>query len=277
MGVTTLIPDKTLSYEFWEELVGKLPRVTVNPEDAKKPLVRGVLKAWDPLRARVVWEQQTSQDYLELDGGTLATAGGLVFAGRENGHLVVYDAKTGAVLKDIDTGSAIMAAPMTYAIDGKQYVSVLCGHGGSYYNFLGTAAMEYVNEGRVLTFALDGQSTTPKPARREAPPAYRQPPPRTGSPALITAGRNLFIERCARCHALGVPAISSDLTRMSDRVPTLDAFKAIVLKGAFVPLGMPRLDDVIDAKDAEALYSYLIDEGWTAYEAQESANEARQQ
>jgi quinohemoprotein ethanol dehydrogenase len=270
LGVTSIMPDNSLVYEDWEKIVGKLPRITTNPADAKKPLVRGLLRAWDPVAGRVVWEQQTSQDYLELDGGTLATAGGLVFAGRENGHFVVYDAKIGTVLKDIDTGSAIMAAPMTYSVHGRQYVSVLGGHGGSYFAFLGTAAMSYINEDRVLTFALDG-GPTPKPVLREAPPAYREPPPRSGSPELIAAGRNLFTAHCGKCHSLGVPAISADLTRLSNDVPDFDVFAVIVLKGGLLPLGMPRLDDVLDSDDARAIYDYLIDQEWAAFNDQEAS------
>jgi quinohemoprotein ethanol dehydrogenase len=110
-----------------------------------------------------VWEQQTSHDYAVLDGGTMTTAGGLVFAGREDGAMVVYEAKTGTILKTIQTGSAIMAAPMTFELGGRQYVSVLCGHGGMFLNFPGTAAGDYVNEDRILTFALDALPRTPTP------------------------------------------------------------------------------------------------------------------
>ena len=273
MGVTVLAPDKTLVYEDWEIMIGKLPRVTTNPADPKKPLVRGLLRAWDPVAGRLVWEQQTSQDYMEFDGGALATAGGLVFAGREDGHFIAYDARTGAILKDIDTGSAIMAAPMTYSIGGKQYVSVLCGHGGTNFAFLGTSAMSYLNEGRVLTFALDG-GATPTPPPREPPPPYREPPPHSGSPELIAAGRNLFTAHCAKCHALGVPAISADLSRFSNDVPDFDAFKAIVLKGALLPLAMPRLDDILNSDDTKAIYDYLIDQEWAAYKEQETAKRA---
>jgi len=276
LGVTVIAPEKTLVYEDWEKVIGKLPRVTTNPVDAKKPLVQGLLRAWDPITGRVVWEQPTSQDYLVFDGGTLATAGGLVFAGREDGHFVVYDAKTGAVLKDIDTGSAIMAAPMTYSIGGRQYVSVLCGHGGTNFAFLGTPAMEYLNEGRVLTFALDGEAT-PKPPPRDPPPAYREPPPRSGSPELIAAGRNLFMAHCGKCHVLGVPAISADLSRLSNDVPNFDAFKTIVLNGGLLPLGMPRLDDVLDSDDTRAIYDYLINQEWAAFKEREATKHTSDQ
>ena len=90
MGIMWLFFDKSFSYEYWEPMVGPMPHLP--PQTA--PRVRGVLKAWDPIKKKVVWEQQTSQDYLMLDGGVLATAGGLVIAGREDGLLVIYDAST---------------------------------------------------------------------------------------------------------------------------------------------------------------------------------------
>jgi quinohemoprotein ethanol dehydrogenase len=276
MGVTEILPDKSLSYGLWESMVGGLPRFPAVAPGTGKPILRGVLKAWDPVKRGVVWEQQTSQDYLVLDGGALSTAGGLVFAGREDGHFVAYDGATGIILKDIDTGSAIMAAPMTYAVNGKQYVSVLCGHGGTFFNFLGTAALKYVNEGRIITFALDGAIDVPKPDTRPKAPPYAVPPPKVGSPELVAAGRNLFFMHCARCHSLDVPAITPDLSRMSNEIGSVDAFKAVILKGVLLPLGMPRFDDILSEGDAYALHSFLISQSWELYEAQQVADKTTQ-
>ena len=78
---------------------------------------------------------------------------------------------------------------------------------------------------------------------------------------------------CARCHALGIPAISADLTR-SDVVGSLDAFKTVVLKGALQPLGMPRFSDALSDGDVAALQTYLIDQSWEAFKAQETAGRA---
>ena len=78
---------------------------------------------------------------------------------------------------------------------------------------------------------------------------------------MTNAGRNLFVTHCARCHALGIPAISADLTR-SSIVPNIDSLKAVLLKGALQPLGMPRFSDVLSAADVGALQSYLIDQSW---------------
>jgi quinohemoprotein ethanol dehydrogenase len=269
-GIMWLFADKSFSYEYWEPIIGPLPRL----EPQEKPLVRGVLKAWDPIQKKVVWEQQTSQDYLMLDGGVLATAGGIVIAGREDGLLVVYDASTGKILKTLDTGTAIMAAPMTYEVNGKQYVSVLAGHGGSVYALLGTAGMQYVNEGRVLTFALGGAAEVPKPAPQQIKP-FREPPPQSGSPSEILEGKYLYNTYCGRCHALGVLGLTPDLSRLDDGIASFDVFQAIVRKGAFLSQGMPRFDDVISESDARALHSYFVDESWNAYRAEHPAQTSK--
>jgi quinohemoprotein ethanol dehydrogenase len=160
-----------------------------------------------------------------------------------------------------------MAAPMSYEVDGVQYVSVLAGHGGSAYAFAGTAAMRYINEGRVLTFKLDGAGVVPRPALRERSPV-RQPPAQNASRDVIAAGQSLYYTYCSRCHVLGAPAITPDLSRLEDGIDSFDLFKSVVLKGAFLPLGMPRFDDTLSETDAKALHAYFVEQAWDAYRAQ---------
>jgi quinohemoprotein ethanol dehydrogenase len=274
-GITEIVPDKMLSYDYWESLVGALPHFEALPRN-NRSLLRGLIRAWDPVMRQVVWEQQTSHDYAVFDGGTMTTAGGLVFAGREDGAMVVYDAKTGTILKTIQTGSAIMAAPITFELGGRQYVSVLCGHGGMYLNFQGTAAWDYVNEDRILTFALDGSPRTPTPPRR-TPPASREEPAlaRTGPPELVMAGRQVFVVHCARCHTLSTPAISSDLTR-SPSIYSIDSLDAILLRGALASGGMARFDDVLTDGDVFAIQAYLVNEAWDAYREERGVSKTMQ-
>jgi quinohemoprotein ethanol dehydrogenase len=77
----------------------------------------------------------------------------------------------------------------------------------------------------------------------------------------------LFFIHCARCHTLGVPAITPDLSR-SSVVASLDALEEVVLKGALQPAGMPRFSDVLSAGDVSALQSYFVDEWSKAYDAE---------
>lgn len=83
-----------------------------------------------------------------LSGGTLATAGGLVFSGEEDGHLDAHDSATGALLWRFQCGAGISGPPMTYAIDGRQYVAVAAG-GSSY-----TKAAGFGTGDALVVFAL---------------------------------------------------------------------------------------------------------------------------
>jgi quinohemoprotein ethanol dehydrogenase len=260
-------PDRDYRPEDISPLFGALPNVPDRRPDGQ-PRIQAMLKAWDPVHQKTVWQQQTSEGYFVLEGGALSTAGNLVFAGRGDGRFVAYAADTGKVLKTIDTGTATMAAPMTYEIDGTQYVAVMQGHGGSVmYSYQGTAALKYMNEGRILVLKLGGSAVPLPPPRPQEP--YRQPPPQVGTAAQIAAGRALFSTWCSKCHTLGVPAVTPDLTRLNRGIGSVDTFKAIVLGGALAPLGMARFDDVLSPADADELHTFLVDQAWHAYDEQQ--------
>src|ERR1700723_883977 len=123
---------------------------------------KAFLRAWDPIQSKVVWDVPMS-DWWDRPG-VLATAGGLVFQGTGPGHFCAYDAATGKKLKDIDVGTTIIAAPMSYSLDGVQYVAVMAAWGGRGWNFAHpeSAAYQRGNEGRLIVFKLDG-GATPKP------------------------------------------------------------------------------------------------------------------
>jgi alcohol dehydrogenase (cytochrome c) len=85
----------------------------------------GTLTALDMAKAgRVLWQVKTPQP---LVGGTLATAGGLVFTGEPNGKFNAYDAATGAVLWSTEIGAGVGAPPMSYVVNGRQFVAVATG------------------------------------------------------------------------------------------------------------------------------------------------------
>src|SRR5262249_62194893 len=93
-------------------------------------LVAKLWPACSPVVQKEMWKQETPPGGRGYDGGLKSTAGNLVFQGRGSGELWVYAADSGKVLKKIQTGSHIMAAPMTYAVNGEQYVAVQVGYGG---------------------------------------------------------------------------------------------------------------------------------------------------
>jgi alcohol dehydrogenase (cytochrome c) len=94
----------------------------------------GELMAWDPVKQQKVWG---NKDELPWLGGTLTTKGGLAFHGDIKGWFKALDAKTGKTLWQFNTGSGISAAPITYQLDGKQYVAVVSGRTFSIPVFLG--------------------------------------------------------------------------------------------------------------------------------------------
>ncbi len=99
------------------------------------------VKAWDPIAQKTVW---FNKDPLPWTGGVLSTAGGLVFHGDVQGWFKALDAKTGKTLWKFQTGSGVSAAPMTYVLDGKQYVAVVSGRTQSIPAFLGAIGEKVV-------------------------------------------------------------------------------------------------------------------------------------
>jgi quinohemoprotein ethanol dehydrogenase len=235
--------------------------------EGQPPATRGLLRAWDPIARRVAWEIETAGDFDR--SGVLATAGDLVIHGTVTGMLRALDARSGAILKQIDVGTSIVAAPASYEIDGEQYVAVMAGLGGGLYTqnpAPESAAYIYGNQGRILAFKLDG-GPTPKPAPLEPIAPIPEPPPLTASPEAITHGGKLFRGTCGYCHLNSPRGYPPDLRRMSQA--THAAFDDIVLKGLLRGAGMPQWDDLMSAADVEAIHAYLISLAWDAYEAEQ--------
>lgn len=262
-----IIPDDTYDEATLTRLFGPLPtKAELQKERGQTSLVREVLKAWDPVAKKVVWEQVTSQGNRGYDGGVLSTAGNIVVQGRGDGTLRVYNAATGAQLAAIQTGSHIMAAPMTYRIGGVQYIAVQVGYGGVGISYPLTPvdiAYRNRNTNRILVFKLGG-GPVPQPDKRIDPLVYPKPPAQRATAAVIAHGEAKFTEFCSRCHVLG-PGVTPDLSRMPREVHAM--FGDIVLKGALAGNGMAPLNDMVSAYDVKAIHAYLIDiqrKGWNA-------------
>lgn len=175
----------------------------------------GRLLAWDPVAQKEVWRQEHVSPW---NGGTLATAGNLVFQGTADGRLVAYDATNGAKLWEAATGTGVVAAPITYDIDGRQYVSIAVGWGGVY--GLGQRATERKGPGTVYTFSLDGTTQMPPFV------AYKQGSLLQGveyDPAHVEEGTGLYVSNCVFCH--GVPGVDR-----GGNIPNLGYSKAEVIE-----------------------------------------------
>jgi quinohemoprotein ethanol dehydrogenase len=258
------MPDDSYDPNDLRSLFGPLPDVKSMAATRKEKLVRELIRAWDPVARKTVWEHETSSGIRGYDGGVTSTAGNLVFQGRGNGELWVYAADSGKVLKTVPTGSHIMAAPTTYTVNGEQFVAVQAGYGGAAIT-VGTippssAASKYQNVNRIIAFKLGGPAV-PAPAPRALAP-LEKPPEQTATNESIRVGEVKFVQECSRCHVLGA-SVTPDLRNLS---PGLHAmFKDIVLRGAVAPTGMESFDDVLTEHDVENIHAYLIDQAWKAY------------
>jgi quinohemoprotein ethanol dehydrogenase len=224
------------------------------------------LKAWDPVKHEFVWSVPNSS-FMD-HGGVLSTGGGLVVQGGLDGVLRVFRDTDGYLLKEIEVGTAMIAAPMTYAVDGVQYIAILAGSGGGGWSswLPQNIAFSKGNANRILAFRLDG-GPTPVPPDLPPPGPLAEPPPRIGTAADVAAGAAIFAANCRSCHTNTWPAPVPDLRRST--AATHAVFKPIVLQGALQARGMPPFGDVLSEQQAEQLQAYLLSEAHAAYAAQQ--------
>ncbi len=230
-------------------------------------IAKGHLAAWDPVTEREVWRAEYSGP---SNGGTLSTAGNLVFQGTADQRFIAYRATDGQKLWQMPAQTGIVAAPMTYSVDGEQYVAVMAGWGGMW-GLVGSssAAANKIDRrigGRILVFKLDGTAKLPAlPAPEAIPPAIRP----TGDKATLDRGEALFHERCSNCHGGGVVGggVTPDL-RHSVMPRDDQALKQIVLSGALVARGMPKFAGVLTGADVEAIQQYILQQGWAEQHSQ---------
>jgi len=216
---------------------------------------KGYLLAWDPVRQREVWRVRHRGPW---NGGVLTTAGNIVAQGDATGQFAVYRADTGETLWSTPVETAVIAGPMTYEVDGEQYIAVLAGWGGGY-AILGGALGKKANQrniSRILAFKLGGTAKLP-PSPPE-PPKVLNPPSQTASAAAIESGRKLYGRYCVGCH--GADVVSGGLMpdlRYSGYLSNKGWFD-IVLAGALKKEGMVAFAPVLNRQKADAIRSYVI-------------------
>ncbi len=259
------IPAHNLPMEFrlergWRHRPGRLNTGLdfsqyMDFDEQARPEIDAFLLAWDPVAQREVWRvrHRTANN-----GGVLATGGNLVFQGSADGRFVAYRASDGKTLWEAPAGTGVIAAPISYELDGVQYVAVAAGWGGSFALTGGPAALAagVSGGGRVLSYAL-GRSAPPPP-RALPPPLAGQPPARVAaSPAEIERGRQLYHEHCMGCHGPQAIAGGSIRDLRDASAETLASFAAIVLGGAREALGMPGFADRLTRDETAAIERYL--------------------
>jgi len=229
----------------------------IKAREAALKATTGALVAWDPVGQRVAWKYQYKGPW---NGGTLATAGNLVFQGTAAGTFNAYSADKGNLLWSVPVQTGVIAAPMTYRVDGEQYVAILAGWGGVWDVATGVLADKSgptKNVSRLLVFKLGGKGALPAARPVELVPL--DPPPATGTAQQIAHGNNLFGRFCSVCHgdaAVG-GALNPDL-RHSGAINSAESFQAVVLGGMLKEHGMVSFAQALQEPDAEAIRQYVI-------------------
>jgi quinohemoprotein ethanol dehydrogenase len=210
----------------------------------------GHLLAWDPVAQKEVWRAEYVSPW---NGGTLTTAGNLVFQGTADGRFIAYAAGTGEVLWQTPVSSGVVAAPATWELNGEQYVTIAVGWGGVY--GLMQRATERVGPGRVYTFKLGGTAPMPATVESDRTTLVAGVP---YSPDDVGPGLALYVSNCLFCH--GVPGVNNGGAipnlGYSQAEVLMDA-DAWVLQGAGIHNGMPRFDAHLNSDGVRQIIAFV--------------------
>jgi alcohol dehydrogenase (cytochrome c)/quinohemoprotein ethanol dehydrogenase len=267
----TYIPVNDLGFKFKSPDDFEFKKLAANygidtvaagmPQDAKikkaiMDTVKGKLVAWDPVQQKQAWAVERIGPW---NGGTLATAGNLVFEGTAAGRFEAYRANSGEKVWSFDAQTGVMAGPVTYSVGGEQYVAVLAGWGGVFPLATGEVSFKsgrVRNISRMLAFKLGGTATLPPAPKLEEP--VLNPPRSVADSATIHRGEALYQRFCASCH--GDVAVSGGVLPDLRYSTTLanDRWFKIVRDGAYQSLGMVSFAKEVSQKDATDIRAYVI-------------------
>ena len=239
------------------EMSSLAQNVLANLESMPEP--GGFLKAFNPLTGETKWSVPIPHYW---NGGVLGTAGGLVFQGDALGMFSAYDKETGERLWEFNTYTSMLAPPISFEIDGEQYVSVLTGSGGG--DLFGgeplppieiQASLTYNNFGRLLVFKLGGKEKLPIPDVRDT--TIPEQKLADVNVAQIRNGESNYNQYCAVCHGFVVKSAGGlpDLRKMT--TGTHDLFNKIVLEGILGSNGMAGFSDVLSEEEVDNIHHYV--------------------
>jgi len=211
------------------------------------------LTAWDPVGQREVWRVPYPRSG---SGGVLATAGNLVFQGTIGQTLAAYRADTGQKMWEMPVQNVPISAPISYMLDGIQYIAVNAGWGGGLAHVESFRYQDLkVSKARLLVFRLGGTARLPTLVA-QGDQEVAPPPPLTASADIVRHGGELYGKNCSMCHGNEARGGIKDLRHMTPE--THADFMKIVLHGSKADKGMASFADMLSQTDAEAIHHYLI-------------------
>jgi PQQ-dependent dehydrogenase (methanol/ethanol family) len=251
-------------------VIGGLPDDQAE-RDAVGALVQGRLVAWDPVRQEEAWRVEHRGAW---NGGTLTTAGNLVFQGTADGNLVAYRADNGEKLWEFATQTGVVAPPISYEIDGEQYISINVGWGGAFALVFGEFVQNesMPNVSRVLTFKLGADGSLPEVAWE--PTVAFNPPEQTASEETLALGELTYQDICMGCH--GLNAVSGLLIpdlRGSAYLWDAEGWDEVVRGGKLKDKGMASFANNFGEVESQALRAYVIAQSHRGLAVQKAAAE----
>jgi quinohemoprotein ethanol dehydrogenase len=210
----------------------------------------GRLVAWDPVAQKEKW---TVEHVSPWNGGTLTTAGNLVFQGTADGRFVAYDARDGKKLWETPTGTGVIAAPVSYEVDGKQYVSIAVGWGGVY--GISGRHSDRAGPGTVYTFAIGGTAKAPEFVAYKLGALLQGVP---YDPKHVPEGTALYVSSCVFCH--GVPGVDrgGNVSNLGYSSPAVIAIlDKYVLSNGLATKGMPDFTGKLTVEQVERIKAFI--------------------
>ncbi|MEZ5546782.1 MAG: PQQ-dependent dehydrogenase, methanol/ethanol family [Pseudomonadales bacterium] len=226
---------------------------------AIKKATSGRLVAWNPVTQKEVWRVEYPGAW---NGGVLTTAGELVFQGSATGFLNAYAAKDGKKLWEFPAQTGVVAPPISFEVDGEQYISVSAGWGGIFPLMTGplvldAAAGDPINRSRILTFKLGGTAELPMALEqmRDMPDLSKVKLDAT----MVEKGVAVYDRYCVNCHGAGAVGggVIPDL-RYSAMLSAPQVWQQVVLDGILSDRGMVSFAAELSSQDAEAARHYVI-------------------
>ena len=216
----------------------------------------GKLIAWDPIGQKEIWNIKQPSPW---NAGVLATKD-FVFQGTAEGDFVAYDARSGEKVWTYQLETGIIAAPITYEIDGTQYITIAVGWGGVL--GLWMKFTEQINPGTLYTFALGKNGQLPDFPKKTTQPLISLDFDATQE--QLKHGEQLYLRYCSACHRDGgsIPA----LTRATPE--TLGMFERIVGEGLFLEKGMPNFGNRLSEEDIMDIKNYILSNAKVLREAE---------